>query len=246
MKRDTWFNKLGFKTNPLSIKPREDNKLFGNDEIIKRIIEGVEKGRMILVEGDYGSGKSTLLKRIIDEFRDDFRIIYYSCNRKLGSIDYDDMLVKAGTLFHKIFRIKKKHNILLLDEAQDMNIKDKELLPQYFDDGFFHSVVLVTSGNKPDFNKGEIKERIGDNHYKLNELKAEQAVELIRKRIGYIELINDDIIKKVFQRSRNPRQLLEDVEDLLRDAVENNKEEIKEEDISSVLGSEKKLQTEIE
>jgi AAA+ superfamily predicted ATPase len=127
-----------------------------------------------------------------------------------------------------------------------MNIKDKELLPQYFDDGFFHSVVLVTNGNKPDFKQGEIKERIGENHFKLKGLRDEQAVELIRKRIGDIDLISDGVIKKVFQRSKNPRQLLEDVEDLLRDAVENNKDEIKEEDISSVLDSGKKVQPEIQ
>lgn len=236
MKANAWYKKLGFKENPLSIKPKDGEKLLGNEDKINKIIDSVEKGRLILVEGDYGFGKSTLLKRIIDRFKGEYRIIYYSCNRKNASIDYDKMLINAGSPFHRLFRIKKKHVILLLDEAQDMNIKDKKLLLSYFDDGYFHSIVLVSNGNQPDFSDKEFKERIGNEHYVLTRPNEELALKLVRDRIGNLELISDEIIKKVYKHSKNPRQLLEDIEDLCRFAVENNKDKISEEDVKEVLG----------
>ena len=64
---DLWYRHLGFKQNPLSIKPAALH-----DEVIaydlEDIYDKVEFGEVIFIEGPYGMGKSTILKNIVNEF----------------------------------------------------------------------------------------------------------------------------------------------------------------------------------
>jgi energy-coupling factor transporter ATP-binding protein EcfA2 len=237
MKRLTWYNQLGFRQNPFTIKPSSERKIIGNEESIKEILLGVEQGKVLLIEGEYGFGKTTLLKRIVEQFKDDFRIIYFSRNKKESSIDFDEMLINAGGFFHKLFRLRKKHNILLIDEAQDLNLKDLELLPKYYKDQFFHSIALVSHDFSTTKFPDELKLLFDGNIFPIKSISEDEAVVLIRKRVGDLPLLTDDIIKETFRHSKNPRKLLEDLEDICRIAVEKGKETVSSEDLKVIISS---------
>lgn len=240
MNKVIWYQELGFFNNPFSIKPAAfHNELFGNSSVISRVIKKIEEPNIVFISGEFGTGKTTVLKRIIREFRgEDFgakRIIYYNCNRSEMSIDYDSLLVRAGGFFGRIFGSRRKGMMLLLDEMQDMNKKDLERVKEYYDDGFFRSVVLVSKRDDLELNK-ELTEEIGENKFKLGDMTKGEAVKMIRERIGDLKFISDDIILKIFKKDGNSRSFLKNCEDVCRVAFESGADEVGESHVESVLG----------
>ncbi|MCK4521445.1 MAG: AAA family ATPase, partial [Nanoarchaeota archaeon] len=152
MKKTVWYHELGFFNNPFSIKPAAlHNEIMGHNQTINEINRKIAELNIIFISGDYGTGKTTVLKKIIDEFKGRKRVffkernvIYYNCNQSDKSIDFDKLLINAGSFFTRLFRIKKKKMIILLDEAQDMNKKDIEQVKKYYNSGFFKSVIFVS------------------------------------------------------------------------------------------------------
>jgi ABC-type ATPase involved in cell division len=65
----TWYNDLGYKRNPLGIRPTEDENLIGYEKIIQRIIYQIRIGNVIFLEGNFGSGKSSILRFIRKQFK---------------------------------------------------------------------------------------------------------------------------------------------------------------------------------
>lgn len=231
MKKLTWFHELGFYTNPFSIKPAAfHNEMMGYDSMIEDINNKVDNCGMLLIYGEYGTGKTTVLKRVIDEFRGQRKVIYYNCNQSDKSINFDKLLINAGGLLRRLFRIRKRDMIMLLDEAQDMNIKDIKTVKEYYDYGFFKSAVFVSKIEDVKHIK-EIEQLVGDNKYKLGGLNKADAIKLIRKRIGDLQFLSDQSITKIYEKNKNPRLLLKNCEQVCRQAYENGATEVTDEHI---------------
>lgn len=235
MKKTTWYQELGFYNNPFSMKPGVySNDIYGQEEIIQDVITKVANSNMLYVTGPYGTGKTSILKRLIQEFKGKERVIYYNCNQKDKSIDFSSLLVNAGGFFNRLFGIRRKNVILLLDEVQDLNKKDMHLLVEYYKLGFFKSVILASK--KDDIKlSNELTETIGRNRYDLRELSEQEAVKLVRKRIGPIGFITDDIIIKIFKKNKNPRAFLKNCEDICRFSYESGAQKVSERDIELAL-----------
>jgi chromosomal replication initiation ATPase DnaA len=232
MKKLTWYHELGFYTNPFSIKPAAfHNELFGYDDLLAEINEKVEHSNIVFIHGPYGTGKTTILKGIIDKFRGKKRVIYYNCNKAEGSIHFDKLLINAGCLFHKIFRIKKKKMIILIDEAQDLNKKDMASVIKYYNTNYFKSVILVSK--KEDVNlPSTLKKAIPKaNNYHLGVLSNQQAILLVRKRVGDLQFIPDEMITKIFKKNKNPRAFLKNCEEVCRNAFELGTDKVSEKHI---------------
>jgi len=235
-----WYNELGFYSNPFSIKPAAfHNELFGNTSVIARIIKRIEERGIVFVFGDFGTGKTTVLKKIIREFRGgDFgakRIIYYNCNQSEASIDYDRLLVNAGGFFSRLFGVRRKGMMILIDEMQDMNRQDLERVKKYYDDGFFRSVVFVSKYEDVELPK-DLAEEIGENKFVLGDMTKSEAVKMIRERIGSLKFLGDEVILKIFMRDRNSRNFLKNCEDVCRVAFESGANEVGLEHVDRVLG----------
>ncbi len=236
MKKSTWYHELGFFNNPFSIKPATfNNELMGYDQMVKDINNKVTQSNIILLSGDYGTGKTTILKKIIDEFRGEKRVIYYNCNQSEKSIDFDRLLINAGGFFRKLFRIKKKGMIILLDEAQDMNKKDLKQLKEYYDEEFFKSILFVSRTGDFQPTK-ELEDLVGENKFNFGVIGKTEAVKMIRERIGKLKFISDQSIIKIFNKNNNPRAFLKNCEDVCRYVFENGDEEVKEEHIKILDG----------
>lgn len=237
---ELWYKQLGFYNNPFSIKPAayHDN-VFGHDAAIQDIVKKIRDGGILFVEGDYGAGKSTILKKIIHAFGGKKEVIYYSCNITESKIDFDALIEGRRGFWGRIFFSGEEENlILLLDEAQDLSKEDSEEVMKKFNDKKFKSVILVTKDMKKMSLAESMRKAIAkDNVVRLGKITNEDAIKLVRKRIGNIKLLSDDIIKLILKKSDyNPRKLLKNCEEICKYAVENIEDVVKEEHVKKALG----------
>ena len=231
---EIWYKEIGFSNNPFSIKPAAyHNELYGYD--INAIINKVKQGKIFFIEGEYGKGKTTILKKVIKEFGGQKKLIYYSCNRVEDNLDIQKLINERPGFFSKLFGRTPNDMILLLDEVQDLPSEDFEQVLQSYNK-YFKSIVLVSADyDKIKFTNG-LKDLIGNNIIKLDELKDEDSIKIIRKRIGS-RLLTDDQIKRIGKKSaNNPRKLLKNCEEVCRYAVDLGYDNVKDDHIDKILG----------
>lgn len=234
----TWYNQLGFYNNPFSIKPAAfHDEVYGSNGLVDEILDKIRAGSVMFISGDYGHGKTTVLKRIISEFGGKRKVVYYSCNRSENGLDVEKLLKGGRNFFQKVLGTNPKNMILLLDEVQDLSAEDCENLHKYFDNHDFKSVVLVGKDHKSvNFGNG-LKSLLGKNIITLKKLSNEEASALVRKRIGNLKILSDDMIKLVYKKSEsNPRRLLRNCEEVCKYAIDNFEDEVTEETVKKVLG----------
>lgn len=236
---DLWYRELGFKENPFSIKPAALH-----DEVVaydlEEIYDKVEYGDVLFVEGPFGMGKSTILKNVINEFGGDRKIIYYSANRD-NKADFKNLIRESRGVLGRMFNARPRELVLLVDEADHLTEQDFQELEELYEKGVVKSLIFVA----PNFEEVKINDYfsdlVKDNVISLTELEDEEAVGLVRSRIGDTDYISDDIIKKIYSHSgKNPRQLLKNVEEVCRYAFEFGDEKVLEEHLEEVFGKNKK------
>lgn len=228
-----WYKEIGYAANPFSIKPLAYNEeIYGYDT--DSIFTKIDDGQVVLIHGQYGKGKTAILKKIIRRFGGSRKLIYYSCNRTEDTIDFDRLIEGRFGLFGKALGIKSSDLIILLDEAQDMKPADTQVLKEYYKK-YFKSIVLVTHDAKLVTEMNGITDLLGENVIALTPLTSDDAIKIVRKRIGNIQLLSDDMIRKIFEKSdANPRHLLKNCEDVCRHAINNGYSEVKEEHLSVI------------
>jgi len=231
---ETWYKEIGFYNNPFSIKPSAySDELIGIDTT--KLLEDISEGKVIFIEGEFGKGKTSILKKIINLFGGKKKVVYYSCNRSDNSIHVDNLLNGGRSFLQKLFGIVPNGMIFLLDEVSELSEEDSEALLNEYEKNI-KSIVLVGPNYKKAKLANGIKEKINDNVVKLGDLKEEDAVELIRKRLGETELLSDSIIKTLFKKSnKNPRLLLKNCEEVCRYAITHGYDKVTEEHIKKVL-----------
>ncbi|MCK5107564.1 MAG: ATP-binding protein [Nanoarchaeota archaeon] len=235
MKKLTWYNEMGFFNNPFSIKPAAfHNTILGYDDLIDQMNQKIGESNILLLGGKYGTGKTSILKMIINEFKGKKRVIYYNCNNKEGPINFDKLLTNLN-FFRRIFRIKKKNMIILLDEAQDLDKKDILKIENYYEQGFFKSVLLV-SQEKISALTPSIKKKFANNQFMVRDITTKKAIEIIRKRIGDIDFISDKNLTLIFNKNKNTRAFLKNCEDVFRCAYGTGENEVTEVHIKQILG----------
>ncbi len=228
-----WYHRIGFHNNPFSIKSNKfDNQILGNEDIVKEILKKISQGTILYVNGQYGTGKTTLLKRIIQEFGGARNIFYHSCNSG-EKLDIPKMLKGKYKILGKIFNIKARGMILLLDEVQMLAPYEEHELLRYKDLGFIRSIILVGKKEEIKFTH-EMEKSINGNIYKFGGVSNENAVKLIRRRIGNLPLLSDEAIIEINRLSgRNPRFLLENCEDICKLTIDKGLRRVTMEDIHS-------------
>jgi Cdc6-like AAA superfamily ATPase len=231
-----WYRELGFYSNPFSIKPAAfRSEVVGYD--LGEILVKIDGAKVLFIEGEYGFGKTTILKHIVSRFGGKRRVVYYNCNRADTTIDAESILKGKYGFIRRIFGGLPRDMILLLDEVEKLSADDQKELLRLHKDGNIKSIVLFG----PNFDRVgfsvEMRRRMVNNVIKLTELTDEEAIQLVRERVGALKLLDDRMIKLIFRHSgKNPRIMLENLEDVCKYAVENNEEEVKEEHLKEVLG----------
>jgi Cdc6-like AAA superfamily ATPase len=224
-----WFRELGFYSNPFSIKPAVfHDQMIGFETMVDEISYGILNNKIVVIDSDYGNGKSSILKRILNDFGGKKKVIYYSCNRMDGRLDIKTLLNDRYGFFGKWFDVKPKDMILLLDEAQELGGKDYERIYPYYQEGFIKSVVLVGKGIKTEQIVAGLKNNLTE--ISLGKLNEEQALQIIKKRIGELPLLPDFAIRKIYQKSNgNVRVMLKICEEVCKSAMESGRKKVSEE-----------------
>jgi energy-coupling factor transporter ATP-binding protein EcfA2 len=237
---DLWYRKVGFYANPFSIKPAPfDFKIFGQDKLLDELVYKIPAGTMSFIEGPLGSGKSTLMKHLIHKFKGQGQVIFFSCNRIDNDLNVEDLLAGKYGFWGKLFKNHPKNMIVLLDEAQELTPENTERIKYFFDQGNIKSVVFAGTDYESVKLHDSIKQRIGeDGILRVNTLSDEEMVSLVRNRIGDINLLSDDMIKKIFEYSENnPRRMLQNCDRACRHTMENAEQEFTEEQFGHVFNN---------
>ncbi|MFP4118836.1 MAG: AAA family ATPase [Candidatus Woesearchaeota archaeon] len=207
----TWYHELGFHQNPFSTKPAAfHDDVLGFEKTYDEIQGLIQDSAIIGIFGAYGTGKTTLLKKIISDFGGKRNVIYYSCNRSEKPIRFKRLIARAGNLLQKLFGVKKKGLILLIDESEFIRNRDVNNLLKFRK--HFKSVVFVGKHSTPKVKK------LLDEEFDLDAISPEKAVELVRSRLGDLDIISDSMIRKIFRLDKNPRRFLKNCETAVMNA----------------------------
>lgn len=215
---DLWFRKLGFSRNPFTIKPAAFSyELFGAD--ITSVISGIEEGRMLFVEAPLGYGKTTLLKGIIHSFGGRKKVIYAHV---LPSEKLDVKgLLKHSSVANLVTGSLSRGMILVVDEAQNILAESSSEILEFYKSGNIRAVVFFGTNYSQDSFGKELGTVLNGNVVRLSKPTPEQAISMVRSRIGNLSVIsNDDILSAYKNAQGSPRRLLQLCEDVCRAAIE--------------------------
>ncbi|MGM5480606.1 MAG: hypothetical protein ACQESC_04045 [Nanobdellota archaeon] len=233
-KTKTWYEKLHYKHNPFTIKPGYfDDEVIGYDKEIDTIIAKINDGNIVFLQGEYGQGKTTILTYIINEFSGKNKIAKITRSRSDRPYNYEKLLVRANKGIKKAFGMKAKNAILIVDEAGKLNKHDYTKIEHLHEQGNLKSIVLIDNEINKKLTTSSIEKEISKNTIAITPLSEEDAISLVRSRLGGGEkLISDQLIKEIFEISKkNTRQFLENLEDVFRKAIDSGKEKISKKDL---------------
>ena len=231
-----WYRRVGFYNNPFSIKPAAyRGGVTGLGTAVDDISYAILTKKLVFVEGEYGQGKTTILKKLINDFGGNKQVVYFSCNRLDGRLDIERLLKKRYGFLGRLFGFEAKDMVLLLDEAQHLGTDDYKSLSEHHKKGAFKSIVFVSPKLNGEAN-GLTTNALVVNLKKINE---EEAVKIVRQRVGHLHLLSDDMIKELFRKSnKNVRELLKNCELVCKYAVDNEMTKVTEGIAEEVLGKE--------
>ncbi|NTV24155.1 MAG: ATP-binding protein [Nanoarchaeota archaeon] len=233
-----WYEKFEFDEDPFSIDPEENHdKLVGMDEAKEEIIYRVESGSIAVIEGLPGTGKTTLLMVAARKFGGNRNVAYVDCKVLDKNLNITQVLLGKYSFFGKLFNKKPKNMIVLLDNVSVLSQKNNERLKYYFDQNYIKSVIFATERYSGAKFSESLKDRIGNRVFKIPKLKDQDAIEIIRKRIGDSELFNDDIIAKIFKLSHgSPKELLENCRKAAMEASRKDRNRVQLVDLKVLAG----------
>lgn len=224
-----WYSKIGFDGDPFS----RDSGFEGHDELVEEVFYAIHSGSMVFIIGESGSGKTKILQEVIKRFGGKKRIIYLNCRQIQHEVNIEKVLQGRYGILGKIFGVKPKNMILLLDEVEQLSPKNAERIKYYFDQNYLASVIFTGKDFSADSISHSIAQRISK-VMKINPLSEYEAVRIIRDKIGD-KFLSDRVIKSLYNLSgRNTGRLIQNCKTVMLEIAENKKE-ITEEDLQKIL-----------
>ncbi len=188
----------------------------------------------LFVEGEYGTGKTTILKNIIRRFRGENRIIYYSFNT--GDFNLNALLDGANSFFRKVAGLRVKNIIMLLDEVETLKNQEAKQLLNYYRDGTIQSIVFVSHDYDHVKFPSEVETFLNGNILRTVDLSLNEALELVKTRIGSLNILSDNMAAKLFRlANKNPRRFFAYCEDVIKYAVEIGDDEVSDFHVNEIL-----------
>ncbi len=234
MKTELWYKKLGYVENPFSIKPAFFNdEVVGYDAEVDSLIKKLAKGEVCFLEAEFGKGKSTIIRYVINEFVNHNKIIHISRNKSDRALDYEKLLKEVNSGFGKLFGLKAKKVILIIDEVSKINQKDCEQIEKFIKSKNIFSVLFADVSFAKTNLSDSLKKKMSKNLIKLKDLTPKDAIEIVKSRISTEGIISDDLIITLFEKSkRNTRSFLSNLEKVFRYSFDNGNEKINTSDLA--------------
>tara|TARA_Y100000310_G_scaffold306939_1_gene348540 strand:+ start:1269 stop:1976 length:708 start_codon:yes stop_codon:yes gene_type:complete len=221
---EQWFETLGFQEDPF-------NDSIINSELKEEIFYNIEAGNLLFIEGPEASGKTSLLKFAINTFKGNKKVAFIDC-RNFKDINIESILKKRNTLLRK--EGLPKNMILLLDDIQELSIKNAERLKFYHDHNYIKSAILTGKSFKETNLPKSLKERIGSRIISLQKLSEEKIAKILKHAV-----MPENVIKEVYSLSnKNIKELTENLAIFYKEVKDKPIEEIQsmnQEEIKQIL-----------
>lgn len=219
-----WFEELDFEENPFNLNPLETEfKLIGRKEEAKEILYRIASGSMLLIESKEGAGKTALLKYAIDNFKGKGKVVYADANILDKRLDVANF-------------VRKKPNgmILLMDNVQELSKENNEKIKYYYDQDRIKAIIFTTTKHNLINFTDAIRSRIGRNIIRLRELNEDEAIEIIKERLGSNEILSEDKLKSLFETSTSLKDYLKRCEIACKNAVSDGRKSVEDEDLEDI------------
>jgi Cdc6-like AAA superfamily ATPase len=192
---EKWYNKKGFRKNPLSTEPEFKRPLHGYDVLLEEIFYRINSGNMIFIEGD--TAKTSILFKVIERYKGKGKVAYVDCNKITEDLSIKELIANGRKcLKTKISRLKKRM-IILLDNIENLSSKNAEMMKYYFDQNDIQSVVMASKSYEKTNIPASIKHRIGNRVYQTREPTVDEAVEIVLERLNYCDYITQNQVEKI-------------------------------------------------
>jgi len=214
----TWYEQLGFKDNPLDMRPNP--LLVGLERQEEQLINHILKGEICFLNGLTGSGKSSLLMRVQQNLKN-HAFLYLDAQELPDEFDLEESLKDMRTLIDKI-RLKEwpsKPPVVIIDEFQATDksvILDARAKWENPGNKRIKSIVIAQISKQLKNVTPAFKERLGSRIITLPTLDDDEMREIIKLRLHcrrgtnyYNKLHNEAVNLLVACADGNPRRLLE-------------------------------------
>ena len=226
----TWYDELDFVENPFTIKPRDSiNEFIGHKQMVSQLKKAVESNNLVLIKGKYGTGKTSVLKSLINIYRGKGKVFYYNAFSSNKELDVDSVLRKAGGFFSRLFKVKSNNVVALIDEVHVLSTEKLEDLEDALDEGFFKSLILVTS----ELDYKVPKSVQVDKEFEMNMFSEEEAHKIVMNRlVDEHKMLPKEIVRELYYMSSTPREFLQNCEDACQRAIDSGRRVVKKSDIN--------------
>jgi hypothetical protein len=214
----TWFEQLGFKENPLDVRPSP--LLVGLERQEEQLVNHILKGEVCFLNGLTGSGKSSMLMRVQKNLKN-HSFIYLDAQELPKNFDLEEELKKKRNFFDRITlkEFPSKTPVLIIDEFQatDKNIiLDARAKWENPNEKRIKSIIIAQISKYLKNVTPAFKERLGSRIIELPTLDDEEMKEILKLRLEnkrganyYNKLHNEALNLLVACADGNPRKLLE-------------------------------------
>jgi len=201
-----WFEQFGFYENPFDTELSVSAKMaVGLEKPLDELIYLVKSGSLIFVEGAHGSGKSVLLSRLARKVGR--RAVYIDLS---GKPDIRSAIRKKASFFSRLLGNYPKRVVLLVDDVVSVPARVAEAIKYFYDSNIAESVVLAGEGIRESGLPLSIIDRIGNRIVRLAPLEEEDAITMVRNRIGNSNVLEEDVIRKIYRMSgKNGKKFLQ-------------------------------------
>ncbi len=230
-----WYEEIGLEQNPFI--DTEDTQLVGYEDTLEEVFYRIAAGDMLFIEGKEGNGKTALLKRVIARFRGRGKIIYLDGKKLDKNANIGETLKNSIGFWNKLMGKKPRDMILLMDDVEELTRKNSERIKYYYDQNHIRSVIFTGTNYKTLGFTESLKERVSK-VIKLKELTEDDAVDIIKMRLGNNEIMPENIIRDIYKKSnKNMKTLMVHCSKVLDYTIGEKKEKtVTKEDVNIVLG----------
>ena len=191
-----WFEELGFDSNPFDTSPEASAKYaVGLDRPLEEMEYYVYSGSVVFVEGPLSSGKSVLLWKLADELGG--RAVYVDCSA--GELDVRSIVRKKTSFLDRLLGKTQGGIVLFIDNAAGLSPTAMGLLKYHYDNNHLGAVVFAGASLRSAGLSPALVDRIGSRVIRLQALTENDAVLMVRNRLGSSAILGDGSIRKLYK-----------------------------------------------
>jgi len=217
MGEDTWYEVLGFKENPLDVRPNP--RLVGLEGEEERLVNHIRKGEICFLNGPTGSGKTSMLRRVQARLSD-HSFIYLNAEDLPNNFNlFDEIQGKRGFFDRITFKkYPKKKPVLLIDEFQATNPNlVLEAKGKWEGNKGIKGVVIAQISRQLQNVSGSFRDRLGKRIINFKSLNPDEMREVLKFRltheksgIHYFDKLSKETVNLLIScADSTPRRLLE-------------------------------------